>query len=506
MLPITSLEVIRELELLAKESEDMSSVQFLTSPQRTCSEICAPYWKLNYPFVPFNKKITKQLFIWAQSRQVYKWMDALQKGEKIAFTGSYAQAQRIGHTLCRNQNPSLLSLDAQLIAKSAQNELKRMESFFAKTESQILLIIGIGGSSMGPYALDRALQRYYSSSKEVIFLSTLDQQVRAEVLERCRTKRVSIAVISKSGGTFEVAENYRWFKECERELQVDATICISTKDSPLDKQKNFDQIFYMDKCVGGRFSVSSVVGALPIIFRFGKSVFDAFLQGCYEMDLHALVDERWENLPLALALIRLYHCAFQRQQALCLCPYIPHLDQFILHHQQVEMESNGKSVDKMGRELNFVSGPLIWGATGPESQHSFFQWLHQAQDKCPVEFIIEYDRSKPQNKASVAQVFAQSIALAKGKASSNLNTHFEGNRSSWILTTEKLHAHSIGALFALYEHTCAFEGFLLGINSFDQEGVELGKDVMKRVLDKFDTIDDPSLVLSTLLEESALEE
>jgi glucose-6-phosphate isomerase len=229
-------------------------------------------------------------------------------------------------------------------------------------------------------------------------------------------------------------------------------------------------------------------------FAFGFDVFWRFLEGANAMDKTALNPDFKKNLPLVAALLSIWNRNFLNYQTVALIPYSQALSRYPAHIQQVSMESNGKLIDHYGRFVDFQTGPVIWGEPGTNAQHSFFQMIHQGTSVVPVSMVgfkdsqcdedIEYEGTTSQQKL-LANLFAQVIALATGQASDNPNTFFPGNRPANILLGKQLTPYTLGALLAFYEHQVVFQGFILGINSFDQEGVQLGKNLATKILKCF---------------------
>jgi glucose-6-phosphate isomerase len=244
--------------------------------------------------------------------------------------------------------------------------------------------------------------------------------------------------------------------------------------------------------VGGRFASTSLAGGVILSFVFGFDVYWEFLRGAHAMDRAALNKEIEENLPFLGALIGIWNSNFLNLPHLAIVPYTQALERYTAHLQQLDMESNGKRIDQQGNPVTFKTGPIIFGEPGTAAQHSFFQSLHQGTTVVPIEFIgykhnlydqdVNINGTSSQDKL-LANMLAQSIALALGRENANPNKVFPGNRPSHILLANKLTPFSLGSLLAYYEHKIAFQGFIWGINSFDQEGVQLGKELANQLID-----------------------
>jgi glucose-6-phosphate isomerase len=260
----------------------------------------------------------------------------------------------------------------------------------------------------------------------------------------------------------------------------------------MDDKAKYLEVFHIWDYIGGRFSATSMVGGVLLSFALGFENYIEILKGANKMDKVALKDFN-NNLPLISALLGIWNRNFLKYQTSCIIPYSHPLFYFCMHLQQCFMESNGKTIDKKGERINFETSPIIWGDVGTNAQHSFFQFLHQGSDIVPIEFIgfLESQlgdklvKKTTSNQKLLSNLLAQSIALAMGKKDENLNKNFEGNRPSSILMGKKLTPFSLGALLSYFENKVAFQGFIWNINSFDQEGVQLGKTLAKKMMDLF---------------------
>ncbi|MGZ3733232.1 MAG: glucose-6-phosphate isomerase, partial [Parachlamydiaceae bacterium] len=271
-------------------------------------------------------------------------------------------------------------------------------------------------------------------------------------------------------------------------------ISVTCPKSPLDNQQSYREVFYMWEWIGGRYSTTSMVGGVLLAFAFGFDKFVELLRGANAMDKIALEDDLNTNLPLLTALLGIWNRNFLHHPLLAIIPYAQTLARFPAHIQQLDMESNGKHIDKHGHVVEFNTGPIIFGEPGTSAQHSFYQLIHQGTTIVPLEFIAfkhpqtnfnpEVNETTSQEKL-LANVFAQSIALATGQKSTNPNQSFVGNRPNLLLLGSKLTPFALGALLSFYEHKVAFQGFIWHTNSFDQEGVQLGKRLANKILERF---------------------
>ncbi|MBR4184080.1 MAG: glucose-6-phosphate isomerase, partial [Lachnospiraceae bacterium] len=270
-------------------------------------------------------------------------------------------------------------------------------------------------------------------------------------------------------------------------------IAVTSETSPLAKSADYLDAFFMDDFVGGRFSSTSAVGGAVLSLAFGPEAFADFLAGASEEDALALNKDILSNPDMLDALIGLYERNVQGYPATAVLPYSQALSRFAAHLQQVDMESNGKSVNRFGEPVDYVTGPTIFGEPGTNGQHSFYQLLHQGTDIIPLQFIafknsqagndVDIQGSTSQQKL-LANVAAQIVAFACGKDDENANKRFEGGRPSSIIIGDVADPKTLGALLAHFENKIMFQGFLWNLNSFDQEGVQLGKVLAKKVLSK----------------------
>jgi len=432
----------------------------------------------------------------ADERKVVDQMKALFTGEKVNWIEGCESEERAAlHTALRDLFDVPVS-PSRPVRQEVEAELHKIRTFFTdKIEDfTTLLFIGIGGSELGPHALVEALEPYHIPGKEIHYIANVDPDEMTSVLSKLDLKKTLVAIVSKSGTTLETATNEARIRDAFERSAIDARdhcIAVTMPGTPMDDQTKYKQVFYLFDFVGGRFSSSSVVGAVPIAFMVGVNAFFELLDGASEMDRLALRGDIRDNLPLLLALLSVWNRNFLSLPTTAVIPYAKSLHRFPAHLQQCSMESNGKSVDRSGQKVSYPTGQIVWGEPGTNAQHSFFQLLHQGTDVVPVEFIgfkesqyaddFTYQGTSSHEKLT-ANMLAQALALAVGKDSENPNRYFEGNRPSTLILGKKLDAHTLGALLSLYENKIAFEGFLWGINSFDQEGVQLGKVLAESLL------------------------
>lgn len=384
------------------------------------------------------------------------------------------------------------------LAKKEHEKLKKFLSNLESTERFTdLVAVAIGGSDLGPRSVYSALSAYQKPGRRAHFIGNIDPDEAAQVLSGIDLEKTLVLVVSKSGTTLETVVNeafLRRFFEDKGLVGKEHFIAVTGQGSPMDDTHKYLECFYLWDFVGGRFSTTAMAGAVLLSFAFGYEVFLSFLRGAHFMDKNALEVDFHSNLPLLLAMLGIWNRNFLNYPTVALVAYSQALARFPAHVQQVDMESNGKHIDRYGRQVTFQTSPIIWGEPGTCAQHSFFQMLHQGTSIVPIEFIgfkecirgcdSEFNGTTSQEKL-LANLFAQAIALATGKHSDNPNKEFQGNRPSSILLANRLTPEVMGAIFALYEHKVAFQGFIWGINSFDQEGVQLGKVLADKIIQRF---------------------
>ncbi len=358
--------------------------------------------------------------------------------------------------------------------------------------------IGIGGSDLGPRALYLALENWAKVNNtlkmEAKFISNVDPDDAAAVLNSIDVSRSLFIVVSKSGTTLETLTNEAFVKDALVKAGLnpsDHMLAVTSETSPLAQGDDYLEAFFMDDYIGGRYSSSSAVGGAVLSLAFGPDVFARILDGAAEEDKLAANKDLLKNPDMLDALIGIYERNVQGYPSTTVLPYSQALNRFPAHLQQADMESNGKSVNRFGEPVNYPTGPVIFGEPGTNGQHSFYQLLHQGTDIVPLQFIgfknsqigmdVVIEGSTSQQKLC-ANVAAQIIAFACGKDDENPNKTFKGGRPSSIIIGEQLTPESLGALLAHFENKIMFQGFVWNLNSFDQEGVQLGKILAKRVL------------------------
>jgi glucose-6-phosphate isomerase len=358
--------------------------------------------------------------------------------------------------------------------------------------------IGIGGSDLGPRALYLALERWAKSAgrqrMEARFISNVDPDDANSLLARLDLASSLFILVSKSGTTQETLANEVLVRERLKAAGLDPAkhmVAVTSETSPLARNPGYLQSFYIDDFIGGRYSSSSAVGGVVLSLAFGPEAFADFLAGAHEADGRALEPEISRNAAMLDAMIGLYERNVLGLGTTAVLPYSEALSRFPAHLQQLDMESNGKRVDRDGKPVAYSTGPVVFGEPGTNGQHSFYQLLHQGTDPVPLQFIgflegqtegdVEVEGSTSRRKLN-ANLAAQIVAFALGKADANPNKAFPGERPSTLIHGRRLEPAALGALLAHYENKVMFQGLAWNLNSFDQEGVQLGKVLAKKVL------------------------
>jgi glucose-6-phosphate isomerase len=358
--------------------------------------------------------------------------------------------------------------------------------------------IGIGGSDLGPRAMYLALQNWAKANKQdymdAAFISNVDPDDAASVLASVDVAHAIFILVSKSGTTLETLTNETFVQNALRAQGLDPArhmIAVTSETSPLAHNDDYMAAFYMDDYIGGRYSSTSAVGGAVLSLAFGPEVFSEFLNGAAAEDQLAKETDPLKNPDMLDALIGVYERNFLGYESTAVLPYSQALSRFPAHLQQLDMESNGKSVNRFGEPVSYPTGPVLFGEPGTNGQHSFYQLLHQGKNIVPLQFVgfrksqlgvddrIQGSTSQQKLCANVA---AQIVAFACGKPDENRNKNFEGGRPSSIIIGDEVTPRSLGALLAHFENKVMFQGFVWNLNSFDQEGVQLGKLLAKRVL------------------------
>lgn len=501
--------------LLAERQANPHSViadLFTQDPKRfddfsvTCDDLL-----LDYSKTALTRHSRAQLLQLAQSAGVEAWRDAMFSGALI----NVSEKRAVLHTALRDPDQRGIKVGTQDVADDIARELAKLLAFADAVRAGVVLghagraftdvvNIGIGGSDLGPAMAVPALAPYHDGPR-LHFVSNIDGAHLADCLRSLDPATTLFIVASKTFTTIETMTNARsaraWLVAALGEAAVAAHfVAVSTA---LDKVAGFgiapDRVFGFWDWVGGRYSLWSAIG-LPLMLAIGSVQFRAFLAGGHAMDQHFKSAPLAQNVPVMLALVGLWHRTICAYPARAVIPYDQRLARLPAYLQQLDMESNGKSVDWQGQPVTRPTGPLVWGEPGTNAQHAFFQLLHQGTDVIPVEFLIAATSHEPHLQAHhallLANVLAQSEALMRGRSEQQAYAQlrqagvaeaeakrlapfkqFAGNRPSVTIAYRKLDPFTLGRIIALYEHRVFVEAAIWGINAFDQWGVELGKEL-----------------------------
>jgi glucose-6-phosphate isomerase len=510
--PLNETEAYRKLLKFAEHPINLTEDGVLSAKRIHQMRAQACGYNLLYGTERVTEEVMLALSSLAEEQNVHQMMERMQSGEVINCIEGFASENRaVLHTSLRDlfDHPQTAK-PAQEAAKMAKKEIDALGPFLKEIHGKIktLVVIGIGGSELGPKALYIALEAYKHRGVDVKFVGNIDPDDLVKTLKDCNLKETLVAIVSKSGTTQETCVNEQFARrlfEGQVKNVKEHFVAVTGEGSPLDDLQSYRAVFHMWDWIGGRYSASSVIGGLIIGFSCGIDVYMRLLKGAHEMDLHALQEkDPLQNLPLLAALLGVWNHNFLKIQTTAIIPYCHALWRFTAHLQQLDMESNGKHNDRQGAIVSYDTGPIVWGEAGTNAQHSFYQWIHQGTETVALELIgyaqsqteqdFTYEGTTSQEKL-LANLIAQAIALAQGQESDNPNQRFFGNRPSFLLVGKQLTPEHLGALLAFYEHKVAFQGFLWNINSFDQEGVQLGKVLAKKVLKGFEKPNDDGFAL-----------
>ena len=475
-------------------------------------------------YVDYSKNLLDQetldlLVAVAEESGLNQAIKAYFEGKKINETEDRA----VLHTALRQLNPSSIMVDGEDITPKIEEVKKQMYDFADRVISgnwkghtgkviTHVVNIGIGGSDLGPSMVTEALE-FYSNQLRLTFVSNVEGDHVRELIKKIDSETTLFVIVSKSFTTQETISNAntirRWFLNHAPASAISQHfVAVSTN---LEKVTEFgiapENIFPMNDWVGGRFSLWSSVG-LSICLSIGPKNFEDLLQGSGKMDEHFRTADFKENMPVILAMITVWYNNFWEVETEAIVPYSQYLRNLPAYLQQAIMESNGKGVDQNGKPVDYQTGNIIWGASGTNAQHAFFQLMHQGTKMIPADFI---GFAKPLHQGNdhqdklVSNFFAQTQALMQGKNAETVREEltqqgkspeeieallpfkvFEGNRPTNTLFIEQLTPANLGSLIALYEHRIFVQGIIWNIYSYDQWGVELGKQLANNILQDFD--------------------
>ena len=459
----------------------------------------------------------------AKEAKLEDWRDRLFSGDKINFTENRSAL----HIALRNRSNNPILLDGKDIMPNVNKVLSQMKSFSNDVRSgkakgytgkkiKSVVNIGIGGSDLGPAMICEALKSYGTKDITPYFVSNIDGADIAQTLEVCDPETTLFIVASKTFTTQETMTNAysarAWLLKHlkDQESIKNHFVAISTNEAAVEKFGiNKDNMFEFWDWVGGRYSLWSAIG-LSIAIYIGMENFEQLLNGAHDIDNHFKDAPLRENIPVMLALLGVWYINFFQLNTHAVLPYDQGLSLFPSYLQQADMESNGKFIDRNGEKIQYHSGPILWGESGTNGQHAFYQLIHQGTEVVPSDFIMPIhshysigNNGNEHHKILIANFIAQTQSLMMGKTDAEaraelknqsldedkiktLTPHktFEGNRPSTSILFDKLTPKSLGRIIAIYEHKIFTQGVIWNINSFDQWGVEYGKQIAKLVLPK----------------------
>ncbi|HEG0285496.1 TPA: glucose-6-phosphate isomerase [Campylobacter coli] len=473
--------------------------------------------KLDYSKNRINDETLKLLFDLAKECSLKEKIDAMFEGEKINSTENRA----VLHTALRNKSDYAVKIDDMDIMPNVREVLAKMQKFsdsirvgswLGYTNQVItdIVNIGIGGSDLGALMVCKALKNYAHPRIHMHFVSNVDGIQLQGVLEKVHPETTLFIVASKTFSTQETLTNAftarRWFLNhaLDEKYITKHFVAVSiNKEAVKEFGIDLENMFEFWNWVGGRYSLWSAIG-LAIMIYLGKENFSSLLEGAYLIDKHFRNEPFEKNMPVLMALIGIWYINFFDAGSHIIAPYDSVLRYFPKFIQQLDMESNGKQITKSGKRVDYDTGPIIWGDVGINAQHAFFQLLHQGTHLSPIDLIaslVKRGNFPEHHEILLSNVFAQAEAFMLGRTLEEVQEEmtkkgltkeqihklaphrvFSGNRPSNILLLDEIHPKSIGSLVALYEHKIFVQGVIWDINSFDQWGVELGKELAKTIL------------------------
>ncbi|XP_041746369.2 glucose-6-phosphate isomerase-like [Coregonus clupeaformis] len=473
---------------------------------------------LDYSKNLVNEEVMRMLLAMAKSRGVEEARDKMFSGEKINFT----EGRAVLHIALRNRSNTPISVDGKDVMPEVNRVLDKMKAFCHKVRSgewkgfsgkaiTDVVNIGIGGSDLGPLMVTEALKPYSKGGPNVWFVSNIDGTHIAKTLAQLNAETTLFIIASKTFTTQETitnAESARdWFLQTANDQSAVAKhfVALST-NAPKVQAFGIDtnNMFEFWDWVGGRYSLWSAIG-LSIALHIGFENFEQLLAGAHWMDNHFSSTPLEQNVPVLLAVLGVWYINFFQAETHAMLPYDQYMHRFAAYFQQGDMESNGKYITKDGTRVNYQTGPIVWGEPGTNGQHAFYQLIHQGTRMIPADFLIPAQTQHPirdslHHKILMANFLAQTEALMKGKTPDEARKEldatglggpelekllphkvFQGNKPSNSIVFKKLSPFMLGALVAMYEHKIFVQGVMWNINSYDQWGVELGKQLAKAI-------------------------
>jgi len=480
--------------------------------------------------VDFSKNIitdkTLELLLQlAREHDVEGWTKRMFEGEKINNT----EHRAVLHTALRNRSNRPVIVDGKDVMPDVNRVLKRMRSFTEAVRSgewkggtgkpiTDIVNIGIGGSDLGPLMVTHALTPFGRDKLHMHFVSNIDGTHMVETLRHLHRETTLFVIVSKTFTTQETITNARtardWFltRGGTKTAVAKHFVAVSTNAKAVSAFGiDTDNMFEFWDWVGGRYSLWSAVG-LSIALYIGMDHFEELLAGAHDMDEHFRTAPMEENIPVILAMLGIWYNNFFGADTHAILPYDQYMHRFPAYFQQGDMESNGKRVTRDGQPVDYSTGPIIWGEPGTNGQHAFYQLIHQGTKLVPCDFLAPIETKNPVGRHHpmlLSNFFAQTEALMLGKNEDEVRAElteaglsgaelekllphkvFPGNRPTNSILFQRLTPHTLGALIAMYEHKIFVQSIIWGINAFDQWGVELGKELARKILPELDDFDE----------------
>uniref|UniRef100_A0A3P8VWP4 Glucose-6-phosphate isomerase n=1 Tax=Cynoglossus semilaevis TaxID=244447 RepID=A0A3P8VWP4_CYNSE len=463
---------------------------------------------LDYSKNLVTEEVMKMLVELAKSRGIEAAREKMFKGEKINFT----EGRAVLHVALRNRSNTPIMCDGKDVMPDVNKVLEKMKGFCHKVRSgewkgytgksiTDVVNVGIGGSDLGPLMVTEALKPYSKGGPRVWFVSNIDGTHIAKTLAELNAETALFIIASKTFTTQETITNAEsakaWFLEHAKDKSAVAKhfVALSTNGVNMD---------FFFQWVGGRFSLWSAIG-MSIALHIGFDNFEKLLSGAHWMDNHFRTAPLDKNAPVLLALLGIWYIDFFHSETHAMLPYDQYMHRFTAYFQQGDMESNGKYITNQGARVNYHTGPIVWGEPGTNGQHAFYQLIHQGTRMVPCDFLIPAQSQHPirdnlHHKILLSNFLAQTEALMRGKTTEEVRKEleasglsgealekilphkvFQGNRPTNSIIFKKLTPFTLGTLIAMYEHKIFVQGLMWEINSFDQWGVELGKQLAKKI-------------------------
>ncbi len=472
---------------------------------------------LDYSKNRITEKTFALLMQLAREAHLSQWTEKMFAGEAINFT----EGRAVLHTALRNRSGKPVLVDGKDVMPDVKRVLAHMREFSEQVRSgqwlgysgktiTDIVNIGIGGSDLGPVMVTEALKHYEKPGLNVHFVSNVDGTHLVETLKRIDPETTLFVIASKTFTTQETLTNARsartWFLRTAGDESAVARHFVAVSTNAVAVAKfgiDTANMFEFWDWVGGRYSLWSAIG-LPIALYLGMDHFEALLDGAFEMDEHFRHAPFEQNMPVILGLLGIWYNNFFGAQSHAVLPYDQYLHRLPAYLQQLDMESNGKRISRNARAVDYQTGPVIWGEPGTNGQHAFYQLIHQGSKLIPADFLVPIDSQNPigeHHRILIANFFAQTQALMQGKTEDEARAELEaagisgkklkqllphkvfpGNKPTNSILMRKITPHTLGSLIALYEHKVFVQGIIWNLNSFDQWGVELGKQLASNIL------------------------